>query len=69
LYSTIALTVFYQFQSLLLISFFFPWSSPTMGTPATVGSLSLEELERTFGVLFVGYILAMVGYGFTFFRA
>jgi hypothetical protein len=40
-----------------------------MGTPATVGSLSLEELERTFGVLFVGYILAMVGYGFTFFRA
>jgi len=39
-----------------------------MGTPATVGSLSLEELERTFGVLFVGYILAMVGYGFTFFQ-
>jgi hypothetical protein len=36
--------------------------------PGTVAVVSLEELERTFGVLFVGYILAMVGYGFTFFQ-
>jgi hypothetical protein len=30
--------------------------------------LSLHELESTFGVLFVGYVVAMVLYGFTFFR-
>ncbi|KAF4590089.1 hypothetical protein EYR40_009510 [Pleurotus pulmonarius] len=32
------------------------------------GSLSSSELERTFGVFFIGYVAAMVGYGFTFFQ-
>ncbi|KAF8158351.1 hypothetical protein B0H34DRAFT_451387 [Crassisporium funariophilum] len=35
------------------------------GTPV---SLTVKELEETFGVLFVGYVLAMVAYGFTFFQ-
>ncbi|KAH9480453.1 hypothetical protein JR316_0007053 [Psilocybe cubensis] len=34
----------------------------------TVIVLSTTELEGTFGVLFIGYILTMVAYGFTFFQ-
>lgn len=30
---------------------------------------SLEELESTLGVLFIGFICAVIFYGFTFFRA
>ncbi|KAF8069219.1 hypothetical protein FPV67DRAFT_1491496 [Lyophyllum atratum] len=37
--------------------------------PATPGSLKHEDLERTIGVFFVGYIFAMVLYGFTFFQS
>lgn len=36
--------------------------------PATPGSLSLDHLEHTLGVFFVGSIFAMVLYGFTVFR-
>lgn len=37
--------------------------------PTTVGSLDLDRLERTFGVFLIGYVVQMIGYGFTFFRA
>jgi hypothetical protein len=39
--------------------------------PATKpnGGWKLAELEETFGVLFIGYIVAMVLYGFTFFQS
>jgi hypothetical protein len=30
---------------------------------------SLEELERTLGVLFIGFLVCIILYGFTFFRA
>lgn len=36
--------------------------------PTTPGSLRLDELNATFGVFFIGYIIAMTLYGFTFFR-
>ncbi|KAF9013491.1 hypothetical protein BDQ17DRAFT_1343524 [Cyathus striatus] len=36
--------------------------------PPGAVQLSLSELENTFGVLFIGYILAIIAYGFTFFQ-
>ncbi|KAJ6562160.1 hypothetical protein B0H19DRAFT_1375337 [Mycena capillaripes] len=32
------------------------------------GVLSLGEIQQTFGVLFDGFVLSMIGYGFTFFQ-
>lgn len=32
-------------------------------------TLSLGELESTFGALFVGFVVSIILYGFTFFRA
>lgn len=37
--------------------------------PSTPGSVNLDDLEATLGVYFVGFMFAMVLYGFTFFRA
>ncbi|TFK40573.1 hypothetical protein BDQ12DRAFT_679695 [Crucibulum laeve] len=36
--------------------------------PAGAVQLTVHELESTFGVLFVGYVVAMTAYGFTFFQ-
>ncbi|RDB27053.1 hypothetical protein Hypma_005052 [Hypsizygus marmoreus] len=38
-------------------------------TPSTPGSLSIDHLEHTLGVFFVGYMFSMVLYGFTFFQS
>ncbi|KAL0960682.1 hypothetical protein HGRIS_005710 [Hohenbuehelia grisea] len=39
-----------------------------MSSPSVPGAPDSQELERTFGVYFIGYVAAMVGYGFTFFQ-
>lgn len=38
-------------------------------TPLSSVALSLGELESTFGALFVGFVVSIILYGFTFFRA
>jgi len=37
--------------------------------PSTLGSLTIDHLEKTIGVYFIGYMFSMVLYGFTFFQA
>jgi len=40
-----------------------------MGSPATTPGLpSLDELEQTLGVLFIGFLICIILYGFTFFQ-
>lgn len=53
--------MFYPFYSAM--------SASSSLVPTTVGSLDLDQLERTLGVFFIGYVVQMIGYGFTFFRA
>jgi hypothetical protein len=36
---------------------------------ATTVPPTLQELERTLGVLFIGFLVCIILYGFTFFRA